>query len=145
MRLRMEYIDVVFKGIKKENLDFFIKNIINITNSKVIRSHFYTHEKGDFEYSNEIDFNDYFSSAQTCNFLLSNLQLDKTYYDVLVIITADVDDVDVTVNIEQKQFNYLKRGLLFGTLKRIFQTHSMKAITVSSTCSTDPFINIKAT
>lgn len=46
----------------------------------------------------------YFSSVQTGNFLLSNLKLDKKYYDVLVIITADLDDVDITVNIEQEQF-----------------------------------------
>lgn len=46
----------------------------------------------------------YFSSAQTGNSLLSNLKLDKKYYDVLVIITADLDDIDITVNIEQEQF-----------------------------------------
>lgn len=77
------------------------KRITNISNSKVIRSHFYTPEQGDFEY---IALSVYFSSAQTGNFLLSNLKLDKKYYDVLVIITADLDDVDITVNIEQEQF-----------------------------------------
>lgn len=136
----MEYVDITFNGIEKKNINCFIKNVMDINCSKVIRSHFYTDEYGDFEYNDEIDLNEYFSDSRTCNIFLSSLKLDREYDNVLVIITSDVNDIDITVNIGYEQFDFSEMKKLTKCLELLFQTFPLKNISAINAFDNDPFI-----
>lgn len=116
----MEYIDIIFCSINIKDIDNLIKNDFNVCNDKIIRSHFYTEENGDFEYSDKIDLEKYFCKKRTCNILVSDLRLNKTYSNVLVIITSDKTDTDVTLNISADQFESSGIELLRDYLKSSF-------------------------
>lgn len=138
----MEYIDIVFKGMEKKYINCFVKSVLEINYSKVIRSHFYTSECGDFEYNDELDLNEYFSYSSTCNFFLSSVKLDKEYDNVLLIITSDKEDIDITINIENEQFNFSLIKKFITILEWLFLTFSLKSITVINTFDDNPFIVI---
>ena len=122
----MEYVDIIFSGINKKDIDNLIKNKFDICRDKIIRSHFYTEENGDFEYSDEIDFKKYFAENRTCNMLLSRLQLNKIYSKVLMIITSDKTDTNVTLNISSDQFESGGIELLQDYLKSSFGSYNVK-------------------
>ena len=122
----MEYVDIIFSGVNKKDIDNLIKNKFNICRDKIIRSHFYTEENGDFEYSDEIDLEKYFAGERTCNMFLSRLQLNKIYSKVLIIITSDKADTDVTLNISADQFESGDIELLRDYLKSSFSQYYVK-------------------
>lgn len=122
----MEYVDIIFSSINKKDIDNLIKNKFKICRDKIIRSHFYTEENGDFEYSDEIGLEDYFAEERTCNMFVSLLQLNKTYSNVAVIITSDKTDTDVTLNISADQFESGNIELLRDYLKSSFGQYDVK-------------------
>lgn len=122
----MEYVDIIFSGINKKDIDNLIKNKFKICRDKIIRSHFYTEENGDFEYSEEIDLEKYFTEERTCNMFISILQLNKAYSNVLMIITSDKTDTDVTLNISTDQFESGGIELLRDYLKLSFSQYDVK-------------------
>ena len=138
----MEYVDIIIEGMGKEHINLLVKNVMGIDHSKVIRSHFYTDEYGDFEYNDEIDLNEYFSENRTCNVFLSSLKMDRTYKNVLIIITSDMNDINITVNIEYEQFRISVKEEFIKYLKRLFHTFSMKGISVINSYDNEPFIII---
>ncbi|MBD5144635.1 MAG: hypothetical protein HDT21_01750 [Ruminococcus sp.] len=122
----MEYVDIIFSGINKKDIDNLIKNKFEIGRDKILRSHFYTEENGDFEYSDEIDLKKYFAEERTCNMFVSSLQFNKTYSKVLVIITSDKTDTNVTLNISADQFESGDIELLRDYLKSSFSQYDVK-------------------
>lgn len=122
----MEYIDIIFSGINKKDIDNLIKNKFKICRDKIIRSHFYTEENGDFEYSDEIDLENYFAEERTCNMFVSSLRLNKTYINILVIITSDKTNTDVTLNISADQFENGDIELLRDYLKSSFGQYDVR-------------------
>ena len=122
----MEYVDIIFSGVNKKDIDNLIKNKFDICRDKIIRSHFYTEENGDFEYSDEIDFKKYFAENRTCNMLLSRLQLNKIYSKVLMIITSDKTDTNVALNISANQFESGDIELLRDYLTLSFSQYDVK-------------------
>lgn len=122
----MEYVDIIFSSINKKDIDNLIKNKFRICRDKIIRSHFFTEENGDFEYSDEINLEKYFAEKRTCNMFVSLLQLNKTYSNVAVIITSDKTDTDVTLNISADQFESGGIELLRDYLKSSFGQYDVK-------------------
>lgn len=122
----MEYVDIIFSGVNKKDIDNLIKNKFKICRDKIVRSHFYTEGNGDFEYSDEFDLEKYFAEERTCNMFVSRLQLNRTYSNVLVIITSDKADTDVTLNISANQFESGNIELLRDYLKSSFSQYDVK-------------------
>lgn len=122
----MEYVDIIFSGINKKQIDNLIKNNFKVCRDKIIRSHFYTEENGDFEYSDEIDMKQYFTEERTCNIFVSDLYLNKKYSKVLIIITSDKTDTEVTLNISTDQLEDGGIELLREYLKSSFSQYDVK-------------------
>lgn len=121
----MEYVDIIFGGINKKEIDNLIKNNFKVCSDKIIRSHFYTEENGDFEYSDEIDINRYFSEERTCSIFVFDLYLNKKYNKVLIIITSDKSDTEVTLNISTDQFEDGGIELLRDYLKSSYSQYDI--------------------
>lgn len=122
----MEYVDIIFSGINKKEIDNLIKNNFKVCRDKIIRSHFYTKETGDFEYSDEIDMKQYFNEERTCNIFVSDLYLNKKYNKVLIIITSDKSNAEITLNISTDQFKDDGIELLRDYLKSSFSQYDVK-------------------
>ena len=138
----MEYVDITFNGIEKKYIDYFVKCVMNIDCSKIVNSHFYTNERGDFEYYDDIDLKEYFSDNRTCNILLSGLRFNTEYGNVLVIITSNEQDIDITVNIEYDRFMPSLTKKFITELEQLFFKFQLKCITVISTIDNNPILII---
>ena len=101
----MEYYDIVFKGISSENVNYFIKEIIRIKQDNIISSHFWSEDLGDYEFSDDIELNEYFSGNNTASIFTETITLNRTYNKVVCVITSDTENVDIECNISENDFD----------------------------------------
>ena len=82
-----EYIDIIFDGVKSSEMNRLIKDILQIKQAEVINSNFYTESRGDFEYSDDLDFSDIYSK-EPCHggLFVKRLKIVHVFYEVVVVI-----------------------------------------------------------
>lgn len=124
----MEHIDIVLNGVLKSDIDKLIKTSLNINKEDIINSHFFTLEKGDFEYSSNINLLDYFSSERTCNIMLSFIKLNKFYENVILVITSDKNDISITINVDITQFKVNEMNSLMSFFKDIYRNYNLSCV-----------------
>ena len=99
-----EYYDIVFSGISSANINRFIKEILNIKQDNIISSHFWSEESGDYEFSDDMELNEYFSGNNTASIFTETITLNCIYNKVVCIITSDTENIDVECNISENDF-----------------------------------------
>ncbi|MBD5160129.1 MAG: hypothetical protein HDT23_07820 [Ruminococcus sp.] len=101
----MEYYDIVFKGISSGNVNYFIKEILNIKQDNIISSHCWSEDSGDYEFSDDMKLNEYFSGNNTASIFTETITLNCTYNKVVCIITSDIENIDIECNISENDFD----------------------------------------
>lgn len=124
----MEYYDVVFEGVAASDIDRLLKVEMNMSDINAVNSHLYDREKGDTAYCDSLQLGGFFSYANTGAILAGTLFLEKKYENVLILLSSDEDNVEVTLNISTDQLNISKNDMLYSFLKRIFKAYRLKCI-----------------
>mgnify|MGYP004649397993 FL=1 len=124
----MEYYDIVFEGLSSSYVDRLLKSDLKVSEKNVIHSHLYDREKGDMIFQEKYSLNDFFSYANTGTILVSNMFLDKIYYDVLILIVSDENDVEVTLNVSVDQINIKGNEQLYSALRKILINNGLKCV-----------------
>ena len=124
----MEYYDIVFEGLSSDRIDSFISNELNINKTNIINSHFHSPYCGALEFNENIVLKELFSYPNTGNMHIAFLQLDKQYTDIMLIISSDENDIEITLNIEQTQFTDSDFNNIKAVFKRIKTRYNLKSI-----------------
>lgn len=127
----MEYTDVVFNGFPKKDIDDFVKDELKIGQKNVVGSHFFSVEKGDYEYNDEIVLSKYFECNATCYLYVSELYFGTMLKNVMILITSDMIDLNVTVNIESNQISSLELNQLKRYLNKIHKKYKVRKTIVA--------------
>lgn len=139
----MEYIDIVFKGVSTKLLNDFIKSELDIRKNNIINSHFYSEDLGDFEYTEEIDLEKYFSQCNTANIFVKQIKLNQYYNNVLCIISSDDKDAEISCTISEKDFDKDCINELIEWINSLCQKGIITAAQVCSDLENECIINIK--
>lgn len=100
----MFYYGVIFKGISRDNINFFIKEILDIKQKYIISSHLFTDDLGDFEYSDKLDLSVCVSSCAG-NIYIEQLSFHRPYHNVLCLIYDDNNCFEVECSIAESDFS----------------------------------------
>lgn len=138
----MECIDVVFDEFSKNDVDEFIKNELKIVQNNVISSHFYSAEKGDYEYDDKIVLSDYFKYNATCYLYLSELFFGASFKNVMILISSDTSSLNVTVNIEREQLGNYEQKKVKKYLHKLHSKYKIPKIIVTEEDSTLEYVFI---
>lgn len=136
----MECIDVVFDGFPKSDIDDFVKNELKIVQNNVIGSHFFSAEKGDYEYDDEIVLSEYFKYNATCYLYLSELSFGVTFKNVMILIASDTTSLNVTVNIEREQLGSYEQKKMKRYLHKLHGKYRIPKIIVTEEDSTLEYV-----
>lgn len=101
----MEYYDIIFSGIHVRKIGFFIREIFDIKQDNIISSHFWSEDSGDYEFSDTLDLEKYFSENNTADIFSEKVRLNRIYNNVVLVITSDVNDIEVECNISETDFD----------------------------------------
>ncbi|MCM1507305.1 MAG: hypothetical protein NC177_09260 [Ruminococcus flavefaciens] len=99
-----EYYSIVFSGVSAEKIDYFIKEVLRIRIYNIIGSHFYSDCLGDYEFSDDMDLCGYFSENNTANIFAKTVEFNRTYNNVVCVITSDSNDIEVDCSIAESDF-----------------------------------------
>ena len=124
----MEYYDIVFEGLSGSNIDRLLKSDLKVSEKNIKHSHLYDKEKRDMIYQEKMSLNHFFLYANTGTILVSNIFLDKIYYDVLILIVSDENDVEVTLNVSVDQINIKGNEQLYSALRKILINNDLKCV-----------------
>ena len=125
----MEFVEIIFSGIKNSKIDSFIKDTLQIKKQDVINSHFYSKSQGDFEYFDNFNLNDYFSVINTGNLFVKRLRFVQDFYEVMCIISSELKDIEVTCSFSAEQFHENRASEIEDYFKKLC---SEKIITFAS-------------
>ncbi len=100
----MEYIEIIISDIKKKYIDSIIKNDFEISNEKIISSHFYNKKDSkDIEFHDISNFENYYKNNGTGNIFARELFLGSKIYNVVIVISFDEKFGDIVLNFEEKE------------------------------------------
>lgn len=114
-----EYYSVVFSGVTAGRIDCFIKEVLCIKADIVISSHFYSDVSGDYEYSDNMNLCGYFSGNNTANIFVKTIKFDRTYNNVVCVITSDGSDIEIDCSIAESDFDEIYLTELSEWLKNL--------------------------
>lgn len=137
-----EYYDIVFSGISSENINRFIKEIINIKQANIISSHFFSESSGDYEFSDDMDLNEYFSGNNTASIFSETITLNCTYNKAVCIITSDAESVDVDCSIPETDFDISDITELTEWLENLCREKIISYAEISSGAENAPLFKI---
>jgi hypothetical protein len=140
----MEFVDIIIDGIPYEKINYFAREILQIKPSNVLDSHFFNKIVGDFNYYNELDLQQYLLFNETCFIKLSELLLNISYHDILIIFTSEEETVSINLNIPLEQFEFYQRDSLINHLKTILLDNNLKKIIfgLSDVSDDDAYVQI---
>ncbi|MDE6781061.1 MAG: hypothetical protein K2J40_06350 [Ruminococcus sp.] len=101
----MEYYDIIFSGIPVRKIGFFIREILDIKQDNIIISHFWSEDSGDYEFSDDMDLNEYFSGNNTASIFSETITLNCTYNKAVCVISSDAESVDIECSISENDFD----------------------------------------
>lgn len=114
-----EYYSVVFSGVTAGRIDYFIKEVLCIKADNIISSHFYSDISGDYEFSDNMDLCVYFSGNNTANIFVKNIKFNRTYNNVVCVITSDSNDIEIDCSIAESDFDEIYLTELSEWLKNL--------------------------
>lgn len=126
----VEYVDVVLDGLQYGIVNEFIYDCLKISTEKVINSHFYQVDKGDFTFYDDLDFSKYLCDNKTCFIRLSTVFLGLDFYDIVLVFSADKNTVSISLTIPQIQFKPCVKGMLTEYLSDILLKYNLSSILV---------------
>lgn len=85
----MFYYGIKFHGISHENINLFIREILDIKQNNILNSHFYTDDLGDFEYSDKTDLSAVCQGSFAAVMNVARLSFHRIYHNVLCLILND--------------------------------------------------------
>ena len=101
----MENLEIILIDFSKSNLDQFIKEDLNIQLNQIRSSHFYDNSRGeDTVFQDITSFEEILSPKGTGNLFLSNLNLGRTFHDVMIVFSFDEQYGDMTMNFPEEEF-----------------------------------------
>lgn len=133
-----EYYDIVFSGISFANINRFIKEILNIKQDNIISSHFWSEESGDYEFSDDMELNEYFSGNNTASIFTETITLNRTYNKVVCVITSDTENVDIECNISENDFDISDIMKLKEWLENLCNEKIISYAEISSSAESKP-------
>ena len=95
-----EYDTVELGGISVRKIDGFLCEKLGFSEKIVTNSHLYTERDGDFEYTDSVNLDAYFSQQSNATFYLKTVQLDHIYRKVMCAIYSN----GATANLECAKF-----------------------------------------
>ena len=86
----MFYYGIKFHGISHENINLFIREILDIKQNNILNSHFYTDDLGDFVYSDKTDLSAVCQGSFAAVMNVKMLSFHRIYHNVLCLASASV-------------------------------------------------------
>lgn len=139
----MEYVEIIFSGIKSSEIDIFIKDTLQIKKQDVINSHFYSESQGDFEYFDNIHLNDYFSVVNTGNLFVKTLRIVQDFYEIMCIISSDSKDVEVTCSFSAEQFHKERTNEIADWFKQLCSKEIITATSLGYEYDDTPLVVVR--
>jgi len=133
----LENIEIIFTNISNEYIDLIIFEELNLTDDKVISSHFFdTIEQKDIELSDVSSLKEYYSTPNTGNIFVQELFIGDEISNVMLVLSFDGKEGDVVLNFEEKECITssdklkLKIEKVFVKLIEIFNRYEIETIRV---------------
>ena len=116
----IEYLEIILKNVKKSYLDQIVGRYIRLEKEDIISSYFFDKENDkNITYDEIKSLESYFHVCGTCTLYLKKLQVDIELKDVLIIISSDEKNAELTLNFPEKQFRDLEQNVLKENLHRL--------------------------
>lgn len=138
-----EYYDIVFSGISSANINRFIKEILNIKQDNIISSHFWSEESGDYEFSDDMELNEYFSGNNTASIFTETITLNCTYNKAVCVISSDAESVDIDCSISENDFDISNIAELTEWLENLCSEKIISYAEISSSAENTPLFKTK--
>ncbi|MDE5557531.1 MAG: hypothetical protein K2J32_07530 [Ruminococcus sp.] len=138
-----EYYDIVFSGISSANINRFIKEILNIKQESIISSHFFSEISGDYEFSDDMNLNEYFSGSNTASIFSETITLNCTYNKAVCVISSDAESVDVDCSISENDFDISDIAELTEWLENLCSEKIISYAEISSSAENTPLFKTK--
>lgn len=112
--------EIILKNVKKSYLDQIVGRYIRLEKEDIISSCFFDKENDkNITYDEIKSLESYFHVCGTCTLYLKKLQVDIELKDVLIIISSDEKNAELTLNFPEKQFRDLEQNVLKENLHRL--------------------------
>ena len=138
-----EYYDIIFSGISSANINRFIKEILNIKQESIISSHFFSEISGDYEFSDDMNLNEYFSGSNTASIFSETITLNCTYNKAVCVISSDAESVDVDCSISENDFDISNITELTEWLENLCSEKIISYAEISSSAENTPLFKTK--
>lgn len=116
----MEYLEILLQDVSKQHIDLIVRQELKITNDSVISSHFFDKiQKIDMEYGAINSLVGYFSSPNTGNVFLEEVELGEKLPNTMIVMSFDEDYGDITLNFSEDEISNCDTDTLSAKIKRI--------------------------
>lgn len=101
----MENVEILILDVDIRLLNNLMKTEFKIRKEDLKNSHFYNNDEYvDFEYYDDLDLSEYFSTLNTGNIYSSKVFLGDYYKDVLIVISSTDNKADIELSFNEKAF-----------------------------------------
>jgi len=118
----MNYLEIIFRNVKKVYLDRIVGGCIRFDMSDLISSHFFDQKnQKDIEYTDIKNLETYFSNTGIGNLYLKKIQIGMELRDVVILVNCDKEYGDITLSFLEEQFHHMEKQELKRSFRKLIQ------------------------